>query len=48
MARFFHRIGAQPHHFQFDLSIMSVNLFLPVEIRIFVLWKRGPKRVETK
>jgi hypothetical protein len=49
MARFLKKVGAPaPSRFMFDMQIHSVDIRVPYEVAVVVVWKRGPKRVETQ
>ena len=39
---------AAPSRFLFELEMHRVELRVPYEVQVVVIWKRGPKRVETE
>ena len=48
MARFMKKVGApQPSRFMFEMELYSVDIRVPYEVAVVVVWKRGPRRVET-
>lgn len=34
--------------FQFDVTVNFVEIHIPIEATVMVIWKRGAKRIETK
>ena len=48
MSRFAKKVGQKAMRFQFDITINYVEVHIPIEATLMVVWKRGAKRIETK
>ena len=48
MSRFAKKVGQKAMRFQFDVTINYVEVHIPIEATLMVVWKRGAKRIETK
>ncbi|CAI2381205.1 unnamed protein product [Moneuplotes crassus] len=48
MSRFAKKVGQKSMRFQFDVTVNFVEIHIPIEAKVFVIWKRGAKRIETR
>ena len=48
MSRFAKKVGQKSMRFQFDVTVNFVEVHVPIEAQILVIWKRGAKRTETR
>ena len=48
MSRFAKKVGQKAMRFQFDVTINFVEIHIPIEAQVIVIWKRGAKRIETR
>lgn len=48
MSRFAKKVGQKSMRFQFDIVVNFVEIHVPIEASVMVIWKRGAKRIETK
>lgn len=48
MARFAKKSGQKAMRFQFDVTVDFVEVHIPIEASLMVIWKRGAKRIETR
>lgn len=48
MSRFAKKVGQKSMRFQFDVTVNFVEVHIPIDASVMVIWKRGAKRIETK
>lgn len=48
MSRFAKKAGQKSNRFQFDVIVNFVEVHIPIEASVMVIWKRGAKRIETR
>jgi len=48
MSRFAKKVGQKSMRFQFDVTVNFVEVHIPIEAEVMVIWKRGAKRIETR
>ena len=48
MAKFLSKIGALTSRFLFEVQVHSVTIKVPYKVDLGVVFKRGPRRVETQ
>jgi hypothetical protein len=48
MSRFAKKIGQKSMRFQFDVTVNFVEVHIPIEAQVMIIWKRGAKRIETR
>lgn len=48
MSRFAKKVGQKANRFQFDVIVNFVEVHIPIEATVMVIWKRGAKRIETR
>mmetsp|Transcript_27185 Transcript_27185/g.48813 ORF Transcript_27185/g.48813 Transcript_27185/m.48813 type:complete len:822 (-) Transcript_27185:1648-4113(-) len=47
MANYVKRIGSKAQKFSYDITIHSIQMSLTIPVKLFVIWKRRNKRIET-
>jgi hypothetical protein len=48
MSRFAKKVGQKSMRFQFDVTVNFVEVHIPIEAQVMIIWKRGAKRIETR
>jgi hypothetical protein len=48
MARFVKKLGTQQMRYQFDILLHEMQMSIPYEVTVQIVWKKDQKRLETK